>query len=499
MSPIRDLARRAGRVDSVAADAESTAGTSQLPGAIATVLVALGVAQLVTGGLVAALTTHSGGTRDIVGRAIELTLATAPILLIALADAGQLRVRAPLDVAKLGGCAAVALAFQVVFDSFGSGVPSPLLTVPLRFSTVTGALVAARLAWLQAAGLEADGPPTAASSGSPFTSLRRVVAWCRTGPGAATLLAITVFGLTIGEFVRPRQPQVVQVAASTPQSAREAGSNVGNSLTPGPNLTLAHSANPRAVVVAYRGPGPTSALLAVSIDGRHVTISPFTYGSPVVLNAPVSFQAGFDPARVEITPMPGLGQVVAVALAVRTGRVVMEAHDLDHGGRLVGSFVSGYVGASAGSRDLRLAAWNGGGPDLFVIDRGLPGLVMRVRVFSQPSQYQTKVVDTVIGLGAGFPDAEWSVDTGPIGGQLPDIMLVSRNTQTGSHSIEAHVLAADTAFSRFLLQMRSTLVRSYPGTQNVFGYLAGSPTWFSVDEAHGRATPLTLRLIPYGT
>jgi hypothetical protein len=127
-------------------DSAEAAAASQLAAAIATAVVALGAGQLIAGVLVAKLTASPDGTRELVGRAIELTLVAAPILLLALADGGQLRVRAPLEVAKLAGCAAVTLAFEAVYDSFSGGVPSPLVTLPLLLTAVTGALVAAR--WL---------------------------------------------------------------------------------------------------------------------------------------------------------------------------------------------------------------------------------------------------------------------------------------------------------------------------------------------------------------
>jgi hypothetical protein len=135
--------------------AEATAA-SQLAAAIATAVVALGTGQLITGAVVSRLAASSGA-REIVGRAIELTLAAAPILLLALADAGQLRVRARIEVAKLSGCAAVALAFQAVYDAFSGGVPSPLLTLPLLLATVTGALVGAR--WLSLRFVKRYSPP----------------------------------------------------------------------------------------------------------------------------------------------------------------------------------------------------------------------------------------------------------------------------------------------------------------------------------------------------
>ena len=401
---------------------------------------------------------------------------------------------------RLGGCAAVAVAFQAIYAAFSAGVPSPLLTLPLLLATVTGALVAARVLAsvgapeLAAGRVESPAPARGAAAELPLlATLRRFSRWCQKGPVAATLLGCTVLILTLGEFARPRQQgQAASNGAAIPFSV-PGQTGTGSALAPSAELTLASRIGSNTSVVAYRGRGRTSALLAVSVAGSRVTITPLTNGIPAVLSAPVTFTTGFHPSRVEVTPMPGLGADIAVALAVRGGRVVMEAHDLAHNGRLVGRFVSGSVGSSSGDVDLRLAMWSGGGPNLFVIDRGLPGGAMRIQVLSQASDYRRTVDKASLVSASGFPASEWSVDVGPVGGHLPDVMLVNRNLKTGRRSVEVHVLAAAANFSHSLIAMPSTIVEPPAGLQNVLGYLRGSPTWFSVDGARARAQAFVLR------
>ena len=193
-----------------------------------------------------------------------------------------------------------------------------------------------------------------------------------------------------------------------------------------------------------------------------------------------------------MTSVPGTGAHIAFALASRASRIHLEAYDLDRSGAPVGQWESGIVGPSRGQRELRLASWSPDGPDLFVIDRGLPDRAMRVRVLSRASRFRRVLLDRRVYVGAGFPRADWSLDIGRIAGDRPDLMLVSRSPITGSHSTEVHVLTAKSEYSQYYMEAASTLPASLGGRRNLVGFLNGLPTWFSINAVGARVQPFTL-------
>jgi hypothetical protein len=131
----------------MAADAETAESyrSSGLAGAMTTDIGALGAGHLAAGLVLGLLTASPSAPRLVAAHALQLTLVAAPILLIGLADVGQLRPGAKLVLPLLAGCAAVTLAFEVVYDHLHGGIPSPLVALPVRFLAILAALVALRL------------------------------------------------------------------------------------------------------------------------------------------------------------------------------------------------------------------------------------------------------------------------------------------------------------------------------------------------------------------
>jgi hypothetical protein len=103
------------------------------------------------------------------------------------------------------------------------------------------------------------------------------------------------------------------------------------------------------------------------------------------------------------------------------------------------------------TRKLTLVSVAGSRPDLIVLDRGLPGARMRVRVYSGASAFRVMLADTVIPA-SGLRTRDWSVAFGPVDTNTPDLLLATRTPVTRTGHMEVHVFLGTSAYSRVLEQ-----------------------------------------------
>ena len=168
---------------------------------------------------------------------------------------------------------------------------------------------------------------------------------------------------------------------------------------------------------------------------------------------------------------------------------------------LVGRYDTPELARPAGSQRTVMAAhWSGPRMDLFVVDRAGPSGSMQVRVLSGETRFRSVVSSVTLRRAGGFERALWSADLQDVAGSgRSDLVFTSRKAGTGSGRIEVHVLAAQTNFSRYLLQVPT----AHPAAE-MAGHRAlvirrnGQATWLLVDVATGTAVPHPLIAAPAG-
>jgi hypothetical protein len=168
---------------------------------------------------------------------------------------------------------------------------------------------------------------------------------------------------------------------------------------------------------------------------------------------------------------------------------------------LVGRYDTPALARSTGSQRTVMAAhWSGPRMDLFVVDRAGPSGSMQIRVLSGETRFRSVVFSITLRRAGGFDRARWSADLQDVAGSgRSDLVFTSRKPGTGSGRIEVHVLAAQTNFSRYLLQVPT----GHPAAE-MEGHRAlvirrnGQATWLLVDIAKGTAVPHQLIAAPPG-
>lgn len=328
--------------------------------------------------------------------------------------------------------------------------------------------------------------------------VRELLTWASRGPVAASVLAVVLIALVLVEFLRPRQ----EVASPAPggQSAgseRDSAPPEGFVDVPLPlralrGVALDRPLAAREELVVDRGVKEDTALLGVAARARRVTVSPLVPGEGSQLSDPISFETKLPAQAVQVGALDD--KPVAFAISSSGPTAVVETHDLREGGRLLDSTDSRPIGRALGAtRDARIATWSGPEPDLFLLDRGAPKGTMAVRILSGESGYRQLLLDTEVAQASGFPPRRWALDVGQVDGDRPDIFLVTTGPPTGSGSTEVHILSGETKYSRFLMQVSSTLPVRTPTRRTALGYRDGSPTWFSAVEGRRRLQPFRLR------
>jgi hypothetical protein len=108
-------------------------------------------------------------------------------------------------------------------------------------------------------------------------------------------------------------------------------------------------------------------------------------------------------------------------------------------------------------RTVMLGHWSGPRADLFVLDRGTRAGGMQVRVLAGEAHFRSTVLSVTLTKAGGFDRRDWTVDLQDLTGSgRSDIVFTTRAAATGSGRVEVHALAAQTNFSRYLLQVPTT-------------------------------------------
>lgn len=153
---------------------------------------------------------------------------------------------------------------------------------------------------------------------------------------------------------------------------------------------------------------------------------------------------------------------------------------------------------AASQRTVMLGHWAGPRADLYVLDRAGRAGDMQVRVLSGEAGFRSMLLSVIIARGNGFDRREWGVDLQDLAGSgRSDIVFTSRTRSTGSGRIEVHALAAQTNFSRYLLQLpTSRSAAEMAGHRALAIRRQGQAQWLLVDVATGVALPHPLVAAP---
>jgi hypothetical protein len=148
------------------------------------------------------------------------------------------------------------------------------------------------------------------------------------------------------------------------------------------------------------------------------------------------------------------------------------------------------VPAAGVTRNLALATYSGERPDLFVLDRGIPGARPRLSIYSGESRFRRQLLMTKLPI-SGLGPKNWVVDVGLIDGSKPDLLLVTREGASGQ--AELHVLPGENGYQAFSIHRPLGIRGGVAGTRRfVFGSSRG-PAIYAVDTGHPRSR---VRIIP---
>jgi hypothetical protein len=204
-----------------------------------------------------------------------------------------------------------------------------------------------------------------------------------------------------------------------------------------------------------------------------------------------------EPEAVDVARWRRDGPVAAFLLDERRdGTVAVDVHDPARGGSRIGRYVAQVPPRPPGAeRTLQIGHWTGDRADLYVVDRALPGGEARVEILSGESGFRSTVLAVPVLVGSGFPRRAWSMDLRDVAGtSLADIVFTSRSSRTESKRVEVHVLASQTLYSRFLLQVpTANAAQDSPPERTLTGTIADRPVWLLIHPATGQVRVHPLR------
>lgn len=183
------------------------------------------------------------------------------------------------------------------------------------------------------------------------------------------------------------------------------------------------------------------------------------------------------------------------------GQLRIDIHELvENGGRVRRYSARGPRRQRRAQRTLQVGHWSGPRADLFVLDRARTDNTMHVRILSGESGFQSTVLSVSVPEQTGFDRRGWTVDSQDITNSGRSDLVFSTRGSTNSGSTEVHVLAAQTNYSRFLMQVRAQHpARRSARWQAVTLLQDGQPKWTLVDPQSGTAVPHLLMAVPRRT
>lgn len=309
------------------------------------------------------------------------------------------------------------------------------------------------------------------------------------------IVAVCLFGLLVTgavlEFTRERKPAGDAInAVTTPAVAVNQAFAAPVLRDPGVPVPLQRiqSLNLGTAVtnVVSDGLSPTSGLWNVdtSTDGTTMRALFPRPGQPVTLPT-----AGAPDAVDAARWTRETGVCAFLIRESRDGRLMVDVRRLSSGA-VAGRFETARARRPEGSeRTLQVGRWSGPRADLFILDRGRPNDTMQVRVLSGESGFEDVVLSVIVQQGMGFGRRNWNVDLADVAGSgRSDIVFTTRFENTGSGRTEVHALAAQTNYSRFLLQVSTTAdAESIAGRRFVTVLRRRQPSWILVNGSNGRA------------
>jgi hypothetical protein len=327
---------------------------------------------------------------------------------------------------------------------------------------------------------------------------------------AVGLLVVLLAGAAL-EFSRDRQPAVAGGAATAHRSGASivhdalgrldapvlADPGVPVPLRAGAPISLGDRGAP--VAGAVTDDRVDSAVWAVRSADRTTTLRRLVPAPGPARRIPTTrrpeavdvaaFSRRVGPAAVLVTP--GARETLHVDVWRLSGRGRLPA--------LVGRYDTAALARPAGSqRTVMAARWSGPRADLFVLDRAGPGGTMRIRVLSGETNFRSVVLSVDVARAGGFDRRRWSVDLQDVAGSgRADLIFTSRTAATGTGRIEVHVLAAQTNYSRYLLQVPTAHpAEAMTGHRGFAIRVKGQAQWLLVDVARGIAVPHPLIAAP---
>lgn len=298
----------------------------------------------------------------------------------------------------------------------------------------------------------------------------------KSGTVAFGLIALTVFCLTVNEFVRSRQSTSIATTDRTIYA------------TP-------YRPPAGALYAADADPHGDPRLWMAFVSGGRVLLSPWRFEqNRIVADALVA--AGRAPRPLTTALIARWrGQEAVVLVSARQNKLHVLVRSLDGSARVLASGTTPRSQFQPSvHRDFGLRLSTGGVPDLVEVDRD-PRQPRRVvlRIYTGASDFREQAAYFTTQPGPALDPAGWTAIPASVNISNVDLAFVSIGRETSSHRLEIHVLLGRSTYKMFGEQRALFAPVPQQPTQAVIGHIGTVTLLYVVDPIHDRiqAFPVT--------